>query len=175
MAKYIIDTDAGTITEYKETTDSSILKSYQMILWLDAHRGVTEYNGVVADIQRWYYGTLIKAAWCATAVSYLLNMVGITSHKSDNVNRLRLSLMSDHYNGVYYEGEDIPKVINKGDILFWLWEGSTMTDSSSKHVGLAEYRSDNDTIYCIGGNQRDKICTLAYDRKKLYAVYRLAR
>lgn len=47
-----------------------------------------------------------------------------------------------------------------------------MTTSSSKHVGLAEYDSSADTIYCIGGNQKNKVCTLEYDRRYLYAVFR---
>lgn len=169
MAKYIIDTERGTCVPYSAPTS----KKEQMIAILEAHRGETEYNGLCGVIQRWYYGSLVKTAWCATTVSYLLNQVGITSHKADNVNNLRVSLKSDHYNGTYYEGKDIPALIKRGDILFWLWNGDTMTNGSSKHVGLAAHDSNGSSIYCIGGNQKDKICTLSYNRKNLYAIYRL--
>ena len=172
MAKYIIDTDSGTCIPYTDTS-ASVPKGIRMVEILAEHRGDTEYNGFCAVIQKWYYGSIVEAAWCATAISYLLNQIGISSHKQENVNSLRLSLKDDHYNGTYYEGKDIPKTIQKGDILFWLWSGDTMTDTSSKHVGLAEYNTNTDTIYCIGGNQKNKICTLAYNRKNLYAIYRL--
>lgn len=172
MAKYIIDTDSGTCTLYTGTT-TAVPEGTRMVEILAAHRGDTEYNGFCAVIQKWYYGSVVKSAWCATALSYLLNQIGLSQHKAENVNKLRLSLKNDHYNGTYYEGKDIPKTIQKGDILFWLWSGDTMTDTSSKHVGLAEYDTNTDTIYCIGGNQKDKICTLAYNRKNLYAIYRL--
>lgn len=70
-----------------------------------------------------------------------------------------------------YLGNTIPN-IKKGDILFWLWNGTTMTTTSSKHVGIAELDCNGDIIYCLGGNQKDKICTLAYNKKNLYAIYR---
>lgn len=172
MPKYIIDTDKGTVEPYTVAITAS--KAEQMINILCNHRGDTEYTGLCETIQKWYYGSLVKSAWCATTISYLFSKVDI-NHKAENVNRLRLSLSSDHYNGSYYEGNDIPKQIKRGDILFWLWSGDKMSDTSSKHVGIAEYDSNTDNIYCIGGNQKDKICTLAYNRKNLYAVYRLAR
>ncbi len=172
MSRYIIDTEAGTVTPYTESAGSS--KAETMIATLCAHRGDLEYNGFVAIIQKWYYGSLVKASWCATTISYLFNQVGI-SIKAENVNRLREACKADHYNGTYYEGKDIPATIKRGDILFWLWSGDVMTDTSSKHVGIAEYDSDSNKIYCLGGNQKDKICTLEYARKNLYAIYRLGR
>lgn len=172
MPKYIIDTDLKTCLPYTETTST---ESYinTMLGILQANRGVKEYEGIVAEIQKWYYGSLVKASWCATCLSYLLEKAGIKGHKSDNVNKLRVSLSQNHYYGTYYEKNDIPVMIKRGDILFWLWNGNTMLDTSSKHVGIAEYDSSGDKIYCVGGNQKDKICTLEYERKYLYAIYRL--
>lgn len=175
MAMFIIDTEKRTCTPYMKDTSSELSRSEQMIRTLISNRGTAEYNGIVATIQKWYYGSLVKASWCATCISYLLNQAGISSHKQENVYRLMLSLQSDHYNGTFYDKKNLPSMIKRGDILFWLWSGDTMTATSSKHVGMAEYDSNKDTVFCIGGNQKDKICTLEYERKYLYAVYRLAR
>lgn len=173
MAKYIIDTDTGTCTAYKETA-STASAADTMIKILQDNRGTKEYNGIVADIQKWFYGSLVKAPWCATCICYLLNKVNIVV-RAENVNELRKILSADHYNGTYFPKSFIPKRIEKGDILFWLWSGDEMTNESNKHVGIAEYDTIDDTVFCIGGNQKDSICTQKYNRKQLYAIYRLRR
>lgn len=144
----------------------------------DANRNVIEYNGIVGTIQKWYYGSIVKSAWCATSMSYFANRAGCLDRiggKNDNVNQMRLACKkaAEQGLGTYYSREQLPKTIPQYAILFWLWSGEVMTDASSKHVGLSEYASSGDMIYCIGGNQSDKICTKAYDRKYLHAVYLL--
>lgn len=153
----------------------SLGKKKDFVSLLQEHRGVTEYNGVVGDIQRWYYGTLVKSAWCATAISYFANMLGLLSDiggKNSNVYQMYLDCKVNG-TGQMFDKNDIPKELKRNDILFWLWKDDVMIDTSSKHVGVCEYDTSSDKIYCIGGNQKDKICTLEYDRKYLYAVYRL--
>lgn len=169
--KYILDTEAGTCKPYTEKEDaktSSISKTEKMVRMLSEHRGDTEYNGFVETIQKWYYGSLVKASWCATTISYLLNQVGVAI-KAENVKKL-LDAVTESGR---FEILDPSENVKRGDILFWLWSGNIMTESSSKHVGLAEYDSANRNIYCLGGNQKDKICTLSYDRKCLYKIARL--
>lgn len=176
MAKYIIDTDTMSIVPYVDTPSQAI--GITLADLMADHRGETEYNGIVKTIQEWYYGSLVKASWCATAVSYFADQLGILSQlggKNENVKKM-MDACKIHqtrtHEGQFFTKVNIPSRILKGDILFWLWEGNIMTSTSSKHVGVAEYNSTGQTIFCIGGNQKDKICTLEYDRKYLYAVYR---
>lgn len=142
----------------------------------DENRNIIEYTGIVGDIQKWYYGSLVKDAWCATSMCYFANKVGALDAiggKNDNVNQMRLACQKAALEGkgIYYSREQLPDRIPQYAILFWLWSGSEMTDGSSKHVGMAEFASGGDIIYCIGGNQSNKICTKAYARKDLYAIY----
>lgn len=169
MPKYIIDTDAGTVVPY---TDSNSIGE-RMVTILQAHRGDVEYTGFCKTVQEWFYGTLVESAWCATAISYLAAQTGLLTRDEGNENVFWLMETCrdlDGKKGTFYSTP--PQSIQKGDILFWLWEGDKMTPYSKKHVGLAEYDSSADTIYCIGGNQKNKVCTLKYDRKYLYAVFR---
>ena len=179
MAKYIVDTDSLTVTkvnsltEEPETVSSALAKAYKMIDLFNDNHGTVEYDGIVAEIQKWYYGNLYKGPWCATAISYFANQVGLDiGGKAENVYTM-LQQCKKSSEGTVYEGyKNIPSRIEKGDILFWNWSGGKMTSSSSKHVGIAEYSSSNDIIYCIGGNQSDKICTKEYDKGDLYAIFR---
>lgn len=171
MGKYIIDTDTGSCTPYVEDGASapSISKKERMVRMLAEHRGDVEYSGFVATIQKWFYGSVVKASWCATTISYLLAQVGLGEIKAENVKTLLDKISASGK----FELLDKTCDVERGDILFWLWSGNVMTVSSSKHVGIAEHPSTGNTIYCLGGNQKDKICTLAYDRKYLFCIARL--
>lgn len=168
MSKYIIDTENGTCVPYENVSRGTLVEKFQ------PHRGVTEYNGVVADIQKWYYGSLVRAPWCATALSYFANELGILDQfggKAENVYTMMTNCSQSNYGNFYWK-KNIPEQIKKGDVLFMLWDSGTMHPTSNKHVCVAEYDSKGTTIYCIGGNQKDKICTLNYERKYVYALYR---
>lgn len=75
--------------------------------------------------------------------------------------------------GRVYTKNEIPKNLKRGDILFFLWTGDTMTETSSKHVTMCEEDTDGEMILCIGGNQSDGINPARYDRKYLYGVWRI--
>lgn len=171
MSKYIIDTDTGSCVPYVEdgAATPSISKKEKMVRMLAEHRGDTEYNGFCATIQKWFYGSVVEASWCATTISYLLAQVGLGELKAENVKTLLDKISASGK----FELLDKTCDVERGDILFWLWSGNVMTTSSSKHVGIAEYDSTGNTIYCLGGNQKDKICTLGYDRKYLFTIARL--
>lgn len=168
MGKYIIDTDTGICTPYTdtETTGEKLFNLFK------SFEGVKEYDGIVATIQKWYYGDLVKSAWCATAVSYFAHRLGL-SLKAENVNLLREQCKALK-TGSYFSKGNFPSTIKKGDILFWLWDGKSMTNTSKKHVGVcaADTASTAETCPCIGGNQSDSICTAYYDLAKLFAIYR---
>lgn len=176
MAKYIIDTETGICEPYNEDVPET--KGEKLYKLFKQFEGTKEYDGIIAQIQRWYYGSPVRAPWCATAVSYFLVQLGIPA-SSENVNDLRIKCKNLAANDVgTYWGRDevgLPSVIKKGDILFWLWSGDTMTNTSSKHVGVCaadKVAIQSAVVPCIGGNQDDKICVKNYDTRKLYAVYR---
>lgn len=165
------------ITVYSYTEKK--IKADFVRIFNDYH-GEREYNGVIALAQRWYYGSLVKSAWCATILSYFADQLGILNEiggKNENVYNMMKSCEESAFKGygVFYHKNNLPELIKKNDILFYLWEGETMTVNSPKHVAIAEYDSDGDTIFSLGGNQKDKICTLEYNKKNLYAIYRLNR
>ena len=177
MAKYIIDTETGICEPYDDEIPET--KGEKLYKLFKQFEGTKEYDGIVAQIQQWYYGSLVKTPWCATALSYFMDQLGV-SLKAENVNDLRLkckNLAEIHKTGKYYDrtGNGLPNTIRRGDILFWLWSGDRMTNLSSKHVGVCANNTNIDSIVvpCIGGNQDDKICVRHYDTRRLYAVYRL--
>lgn len=141
---------------------------------LRKYRGVKEYTGIVATIQKWYYGMVKQSAWCATCISYFANVCGILPQiggRNENVYFMMRSCKNARP-AQFFDKQNLPATIKKNDILFFLWKGDSMNSGSSKHVTVAEYDSNGDTIFCLGGNQKDKICTLEYERKYLYAVFR---
>lgn len=175
MAKYIIDTETGICEPYHEEIPET--KGEKLFKLFKQFEGTKEYDGIVAQIQKWYYGSLVKASWCATAVSYFADQLGLPI-KAENVNimRWKCETLAGGGTGKYWDRRTtgLPDVIHKGDILFWLWSGDTMTNTSSKHVGVCaadKVAIQSAVVPCIGGNQDDKICVKNYDTRKLYAVY----
>ena len=175
MAKYIIDTETCICEPYHEEIPET--KGEKLYKLFKQFEGTKEYDGIVAQIQKWYYGSLVKASWCATAVSYFASQLGIPI-KAENVNVLKTAcdILAKGGIGKYYERRTsgLPTTIHKGDILFWLWSGDIMTNTSSKHVGVcaADTSIQSAVVPCIGGNQDNSICVKNYDTRKLYAVYR---
>ena len=75
MAKYIIDTETGICEPYNELMPDR--RGENLYKLFKQFEGTKEYDGIVAQIQKWYYGSLIKASWCATAVSYFMDQLGV--------------------------------------------------------------------------------------------------
>lgn len=134
--------------------------------------GARQWDTAVGMIQRWYYGCYVKAAWCATTVSYAGAAIGLPKHENVYSLMMKCKERADRGDGKFfkYHGEEL----TRGDVLFWLWSGTRMTIGSSKHVGVcaSDTPADASTIPCIGGNQSNSICTKNYEAHKLYAVYR---
>lgn len=136
--------------------------------------GHEEWDGVVSACQMWYYGWVLKAAWCATCVSWAAYHCGILHQiggKNENVCCMMEACKDSGY-GTFITGNDSD--IQKGDILFYNWDSGEMSPISSKHVGVAvtNTKSTSDMILTIGGNQDDKCCNKYYPRKNLYAIFR---
>ena len=168
MSKYIIDTEAGTCQPYGKPI------VYNIVDFLRQYEGAKEYDGIVKTIQTWYYGSLIKAPWCATCMSWVFNKLGIPVDKAENVYTLMRNCQyaATQGHGTFFSRSELPPELNRGDVCFLLFSGTTMTTTSSKHVTAYIKDAGANSIHCIGGNQSDGIFTKTYNRSSLYAVYR---
>lgn len=140
----------------------------------EAHLGATEYQGIVSTIQKWYYGSVIKASWCATSVSYFLSRMGLLKYtlgeKQENVKLL--------YNALIKTGtaKKISKdeALKRGDILIYKWDKGEFTTTCSKHVSVCYENTPKTSkmIKSIGGNQNDSINVSSYSRDYLVCAFR---
>ena len=168
MSKYIIDTEAGTCQPYEVSMEKG-----DIVDFLVQYEGAKEYNGIVGAIQTWYYGSLVKAPWCATCMSWVFNKLGIPVDKAENVYTLMRNCQyaATQGHGTFYSKSELPE-LKRGDVCFLLFSGTTMTTTSKKHVTTFVKDAGMGRICCIGGNQSDQIKVSDYNRSDLYAVYR---
>ena len=145
--------------------------------------GTKEYNGIVATIQKWFYGCkeVVHAPWCSTSMSYMLNELGLLDKigkRQDNVYRLMKECESAAKRGVgtFYYRSNIPTNMNilRGTIVFILNSDPPMTFESSKHV-TSVYENlkwkGSGNWKGLGGNQSDMIRVSQYVQAKIYAIY----
>lgn len=134
--------------------------------------GTVEYNGIVATIQRWYYGSLVKDAWCATSTSYFANVAGIIDQiggKNEGVYEMMNATKKLHQrDGRFWEYPNIPYNLKKHDIIFFKRNGM----SHVAHCWKDETYTGSGTINVLGGNQSDSICKKDYKQSGIQAVYR---
>jgi hypothetical protein len=134
--------------------------------------GVHEYDGIVAVIQRWYYGSLVKDAWCATSTSYFANVAGVLDQlggKNEGVSEMMAATRRLHKtDGRFFEYPNIPKDLKRHDVIFFKREGS----SHVAHCWQDTQYTGSGTIQVIGGNQSDIICIKGYRQACIQAVYR---
>lgn len=132
--------------------------------------GTREYNGIVAEIQKWYYGFVSQTAWCATSMSYFANKCGILDQlggKNEGVWEMYNKCKTAHKGGTFYDYGFLPEKIPEGAVCFFLRNGAS-------HVTVcADTRSFNKANYllCLGGNQHDSICMQSYKMANLQAVF----
>ena len=148
----------------------------------EAYIGAHEYNGIVAEIQKWYYGYVYKGAWCATSMSYFANQLGILDQlggKNENVYEMMIDTtkaVRKSGKGKFMYAAQIPYqyVIKRGTVIFNLNSGTHMSADSSKHVTTAykDFVYDVDDNYdALGGNQSDEIRVSTYSQKRIYAIF----
>ena len=132
--------------------------------------GTREYDGIVAVIQNWFYGKMVKAAWCATSMSYFANKCGILDQlggKNQGVWEMYNACKVAHKGGTFYDYGFLPEKIPEGAVCFFLRNGAS-------HVTVcADTRTYNPTNYliCLGGNQNDAIQSKAYKMANLQAIF----
>lgn len=153
--KIDIDSDLKTISVDGVQIYPNILCQTMADLF-EQHLGVTEYNGIVIDIQTWYYGRLVKAAWCATSVSYFADKAKVSNQvgKHENCDRMKDFMSAKgklhkvkRYGG---DGKYIPK---RGDVVFM---SSKNTYNDITHVGVVSSISGNE-LKVVSGNMKDMI------------------
>ena len=139
--------------------------------FMERYEGTHEYNGIVAECQKWYYGSLVKASWCATWVSYSLAQMGLLAStmgsKHENVYNMYLELSKRSM------GVSVAE-IKRGDIIILKFE-QDFSWNTKKHVTVAaEDYNESGLLTCIGGNQDDSICTKVYSAGDIVAAFRPA-
>ena len=170
MAKYIVDTIEETCTLLEDSP--AITHGEHLLGLMRPYLGTKEYEGVVADIQKWYYGSLVKAPWCATCLSYFLDQVELKGIKDENVFNLLTKAQRSGKGKVTLVG-GITHDILPGDIVFLLFSGRPMTTTSSKHVTVATGEQKLDTFVGRGGNQNDSLCDKHFNKSDIYAIWRV--
>lgn len=137
------------------------------------YEGKGEDSVIYETIQRWYYGSFVKDAWCATAMSWALYQLGIlkeTIHKKcENVYLMTKELWTAVLEGSVTEISD--KDIIKGDIVIFSWDGN-FGITSKKHCAVACGTPHNGYITVIGGNQDDSICQKGYSIDSIVTAFR---
>lgn len=143
--------------------------------------GTKEYDGIVATIQKWFYGDLVKASWCATSVSYFADQIGILDQiggKNENVYRMMQAAEKGckaSGKGLFAYAKDLKgKTIKRGTILFFLNSSAPMTETSGKHVTTAYepfVYGSGQYCKCLGGNQSDSIRVSSYYQSRIYAIF----
>lgn len=149
-----------------EAKDLTVLDVFQPFL------GTKEYKGIVEVIQKWFYGSAVQAAWCATSMSWALAQLGLMKKslgtKQDNVYYFEQALQKQGVTKV--AGIDQAK---SGDIVI-LNMSAKWSPSASKHVTAYTGKRDGDLIYCIGGNQSDHLQESAYKLANVRSIWRPA-
>lgn len=138
------------------------------------YQGEKEYTGIVEVIQRWYYGSLVKDSWCATALSWALAQMGLREKclgkKQENVYNMYIAFLNKLDDGTITQ----PSLANikRGDIVIFKWEPH-FTISSKKHVSVfTGFKPSSTTIECIGGNQDNGIIPKAYLMNDVVTIFR---
>lgn len=127
--------------------------------------GAVEWDDNVKKIQGWYYGRLVKAAWCATCVSYCAaqcDVLGKLGGKHESCSKwikdliaLNLVDATPRYGGGAYKAK-------RGDLLFI---GGTL--ASPDHIGaIAAIDHDTGVIKLVSGNSADSIRYSWHNYKK---------
>ena len=148
----------------------------------EKYKGTMEYNGVVRDIQVWFYGELLKMSWCATSISYFMNELGLLSQiggKNENVCQMMLDTEKTCKKtgvGRFFRKADIPKgyEVPRGTVAFMLWNGTMRVDNPNKHVTSVERSFEwkgSGKFKALGGNQSDGILSKDYNQGNVYAIF----
>lgn len=162
-----VEIDTATKTAWLDGKEYALTEKQMSMIktgadLMEEHLGTKEYEGIVADIQRWYYGRLVKAAWCATSVSYFLDKAGVGKQtgRFESCTRMLESFKKRGYldaTAFYGGGAYSPK---RGDIVFLSWKCKFDPD----HVGfISSINKDTGELVVTSGNSSDMIKQDSYN------------
>lgn len=139
----------------------------------EEHIGTVEYNGIVADIQRWYYGYVQHSAWCATSTSYFAYQAGVLDQlggRNEGVYEMmkacEVAHASGRVKGKFYGYGNFPEIIPKGAVIFFQRLGLSHVAHCYEPIKYSKLG----WIQCIGGNQNDSICVKRYSMAAIQAI-----
>lgn len=139
------------------------------------YNGEHEYEGIIARIQTWYYGKVLKTPWCATSMCWAIAQIGLLQYtiqkSTENVYILKERLDKAVYEGKAWVVSD-KNSLERGDIIIFNWSGRFST-TSSKHVSSFVRLLSDGSLVCIGGNQQNAIRECSYSWDKVVCAYRL--
>lgn len=177
LAPYIMDMINLMNALLKKIPDPVEEKPEELLTLADVmehYKGTREYDGVVAICQKWYYGSIYQAPWCATFLSWCLAQMGLLAitldTKLENVYNCWNKLMNKTREGKVTLITS-PSKTQRGDIVVFNWS-ETFNTTSSKHIAVATGLFDGNKIEVIGGNQDDMICCKLYSMDKIVNVFR---
>lgn len=162
--KVEIDTSTGEISVdgvvvYREPRGKTIADYMEMC------EGAKEWDATVQAIQRWYYGEMVKDAWCCTGLSFFADKAGVSDRvpKTENVDVLKdimnskgmLDCTERHGGGSYK-----PK---RGDIVFMSLKRQY---ADCTHVGvISSINLETGNVEVISCNCNDAIMRKVYNYK----------
>mgnify|MGYP001388080019 CR=1 FL=1 len=124
-----------------------------------------EWDSDVEKIQRWYYGSYVKAPWCATSLSYFAKEVGLDKvvGKHENCDRMKEHLAKQ---GLVYLSPQYDKkstyAPKRGDIVLM---SNKHTYNDITHVGVVSSVNQKGEINVLSGNCDNAIKYKTYNYK----------
>lgn len=177
LAPYVLDMMHLINTLLKKIPEPVEEKPAEVLTLADVmsnYIGTKEYEGIVAVCQKWYYGSVYQAPWCATFLSWCLSQMGLLTAtldiKLENVYNCWNKLMNKTREGKVTLISS-PSQAKRGDIVVFNWD-KTFNTVSSKHIAVATGLFKDNKIEVIGGNQDDMICCKLYSMDKIVNVFR---
>lgn len=139
----------------------------------EQHLDTVEYNGIVAEIQKWYYGYVQHSAWCATSTSYFAYQAGVLDQlggRNEGVYEMmkacEVAHASGRVKGKFYGYGNFPETIPKGAVIFFQRLGLSHVAHCYEPIKYSKLG----WIQCIGGNQNDRICVKRYSMAAIQAI-----
>lgn len=166
--------DIGIGVPFADETDNSVKPDHTLTLVdvMEHYEGEREYNGIIKECQKWFYGYYYAAPWCATWLSFCLAQMGLLQKtcgkKQENVYLMDAAIKNTG------KCEEIPiDKIKKGDIIVLCFDG-IYSSTAAKHITTAceDYYNESNYIHCIGGNQGDSISKVFYNINDIKRVWR---
>ena len=144
--------------------------------------GTKEYNGIVKTMITWYYGGFAPVPWCAIAVSYMMNELGLLDQiggKEQNTYQMMVNTekaWKKSGKGTFKYAKDIKKgtILRRGTIVWLNKDSGEMTYGSHKHTTTVDkdftYTAAGD-FEALGGNQDNYIKVKSYPQRMIYAMF----